>query len=105
MLGNWCYKISELAWYQRKIAAAVFATPPTSSFEEALKYFETAERMDPNFYSHNLLMLGKTFLKLNKRDEAVKYLKMAFEYEARNDDDRDAKKDALKILNELGVKN
>lgn len=104
MLGSWCYRICDLAWYQRKIASAVFAEPPNSSFEEALKYFETAEKTDPNFYSHNLLMLGKTHLKLNNRDEAIKYLKMASEYEVRNDDDQDAKKEAIKILADLGFK-
>ncbi|XP_046753332.1 regulator of microtubule dynamics protein 1-like [Diprion similis] len=104
MLGSWCYQISDLAWYQRKIAAAVFGEPPKSSFEEALSYFEAAEKMSPNFYSHNLLMLGKTHLKLNRREEAVKFLKMASEYEARNDDDHEAKKQALKLLNDFGFK-
>lgn len=104
MLGSWCYKISDLAWYQRKIASAVFGTPPESSFEEALKYFEAAEKTDPNFYSQNLVMLGKTCLKLNRKEDGIKYLKMASDYEAKNDDDHDAKKEALKLLNDLGFK-
>jgi hypothetical protein len=45
-----CYNISSMPWYQRKIASAVFATPPTSSFEEALIYFSKAEEVEPNFY-------------------------------------------------------
>ncbi|XP_001606351.1 regulator of microtubule dynamics protein 1 [Nasonia vitripennis] len=101
MIGNWCYQVADLAWYQRKIAAAIFGEPPTSSFEEALHYFEQAERVDPNFYGHNLLMLGKTYLKLNKKEDALKYLKMASEYPAKNDDDHEAKQEALKILNSL----
>ncbi|XP_023701978.1 regulator of microtubule dynamics protein 1 isoform X6 [Cryptotermes secundus] len=50
ILGYWCYNISSMPWYQRKIASAIFATPPTSSFEEALVYFCKAEEVDPNFY-------------------------------------------------------
>jgi len=39
-----------MPWYQRKVASAVFATPPISSFDEALIYFLKAEEVDPNFY-------------------------------------------------------
>lgn len=101
MIGNWCYQVADLAWYQRKIATAIFGEPPTSSFEEALQYFEQAEKVDPNFYGHNLLMLGKTYLKLSKKDDAIKFLKMASEYPAKNDDDQEAKQEALKILNSI----
>jgi hypothetical protein len=38
----------------RKIASAVFATPPTSTYEEALAYFKKAEETEPSFYSMNL---------------------------------------------------
>ncbi|KAK9297923.1 hypothetical protein QLX08_008463 [Tetragonisca angustula] len=98
MLGNWCYQVADLTWYQRKIASVIFGEPPSSSFEEALKYFETAEGIDPNFYSQNLLMLGKTYLKLNQKVQALKYLKMTVEYPAKNEDDRDAKQEAQKLL-------
>ncbi|XP_076645395.1 regulator of microtubule dynamics protein 1 isoform X1 [Halictus rubicundus] len=101
MLGTWCYRVSDLAWYQRKIAAVIFGEPPTSSFEEALKYFLNAEEVDPNFYSHNLLMVGKSYLKLNQKDEALKYLKMAAEYPAKTDDDHLATQEAQKLLKTL----
>ena len=45
-----CYNIASMPWYQRKVASAVFATPPISSFDEALIYFLKAEEVDPNFY-------------------------------------------------------
>lgn len=98
MLGFWCYQVADLSWYQRKIASVIFGEPPISSFEEALKYFQNAESLDPNFYSHNLLMLGKTYLKLNEKEEALKYLKMTIEYPAKNEDDREAKQEAQKLL-------
>lgn len=98
MLGSWCYQIADLTWYQRKIASVIFAEPPSSSFEEALKYFENAEEIEPNFYSQNLLMLGKTHLKLNNKEKALKYLKMTVDYPAKNDDDRNAKQEAQKLL-------
>ncbi|XP_014238948.1 regulator of microtubule dynamics protein 1-like [Trichogramma pretiosum] len=101
LLGNWCYQVTDLPWFQRKIVSTIFSEPPTSTFEEALQYFEKAEHVDPNFYGHNLLMLGKTYLKLNKKEDAMKYLKLASEYPAKNDDDQEAKQEAQKILNNL----
>lgn len=62
---------------------------------------EAAEKADPLFYSHNLLLLGKTYLKLSRKDEAIKYLKMTTEYPVRNDDDQKAKQEATKILSSI----
>lgn len=101
MLGCWCYEITNLPWYQRKIASVIFQEPPTSTFEEALTYYKNAEKVDPNFYSRNLLMLGKTYLKLNRKAEAIEYLKKAAEFPAKNDDDQQAKQEAQKILNSI----
>lgn len=101
MLGCWCFEIANLAWYQRKIATILFGEPPTSTFEEALEYHESAEKADPNFYSRNLLMLGKTYLKLNRKEDAIKYLKKAAEFLAKNDEDQKTKQEAQKILNSL----
>ena len=48
--GCRCFSVAEVPWYQQKVASAIFATPPTSTYEEALKYFLRAERIEPNFY-------------------------------------------------------
>ncbi|XP_068959722.1 regulator of microtubule dynamics protein 1 isoform X4 [Petaurus breviceps papuanus] len=45
LIGVWCYSFAELPWYQRNIAKVLFATPPTSTYEEALKYFQMAEQV------------------------------------------------------------
>jgi len=101
MLGTWCYEISNLTWYQQKIASVIFGKVPSSSFEEALMYYENAEKTDPNFYSRNLLMLGKIYLKLNRMDDAIKYLKKVVEFPAKNDEDQQAKQEAQKLLNSI----
>lgn len=41
-----------MPWYQRKIASMIFTTPPTSTFEEALEYFNKAEEVEPRFYRY-----------------------------------------------------
>ncbi|XP_022241366.1 regulator of microtubule dynamics protein 1-like isoform X2 [Limulus polyphemus] len=103
LLGQWCYTFADLTWYQRKVAAIVFATPPTSTYEEALEHFENAERLDPDFYSMNLLMLGKTYLKLNNKEKAIQFLKRAKEYPQRTVDDEKAAKEASSLLQKLGA--
>ncbi|XP_041513113.1 regulator of microtubule dynamics protein 1 isoform X2 [Microtus oregoni] len=44
LMGIWCYTFAEMPWYQRRIAKVLFANPPTSTYEEALKYFHRAEQ-------------------------------------------------------------
>ncbi|KAG8226297.1 hypothetical protein J437_LFUL002736 [Ladona fulva] len=101
LLGSWCFEVANMPWYQRKIASTVFATPPTSSFEEALEYFLKAESADPCFYSMNFLMLGKTYVKLNNIDKAVHYLKLARDYPQKTSDDKKASEEAESILKKL----
>lgn len=98
MLGLWCFQIADMPWYQRKVASTVFTAPPISSFEEALNYFLKAEEVEPRFYSQNLLMLGKTYLKLRKEDKARFYLELACHYPIATDDDHLANKEACELL-------
>ncbi|XP_015921675.1 regulator of microtubule dynamics protein 1 [Parasteatoda tepidariorum] len=101
ILGEWCYTFADMPWYQRKVAAAIFASPPTSTYEEALSCFETAEKVEPLFYSMNLLMMGKCHLKMNNKDEATKFLKMVLEYPVKTPDDQKAREEAEKLLKTL----
>ncbi|XP_005042461.1 PREDICTED: regulator of microtubule dynamics protein 1 [Ficedula albicollis] len=101
LIGIWCYSFAEMPWYQRKIAATLFATPPTSTFQEALRYFHMAEEADPNFYSKNLLFLGKTYLKLNNKKMALLWLSKAKEYPAQTEEDKQVQKEAVELLNSI----
>ncbi|CAH0592392.1 unnamed protein product [Chrysodeixis includens] len=101
MLGEWCYQITEMPWHHRKIAEVLFATPPYSSYEEALEYFLKAESVQPRFYSVNLLRLGDCYLKLQKEDQAKYYLQLAASYPAKSNDDHLANTAAAELLKKL----
>uniref|UniRef100_A0A8C1N4F7 Regulator of microtubule dynamics protein 1 n=1 Tax=Cyprinus carpio TaxID=7962 RepID=A0A8C1N4F7_CYPCA len=101
ILGYWCFAFAELAWYQRKVAAVIFASPPTATYEEALAFFLKAEEVDPNFYSKNLLMLGKTYMMLSDVQRATLWLTKARDYPAVTEEDKQVHKEALELLKKL----
>ncbi|XP_053100896.1 regulator of microtubule dynamics protein 1 [Hemicordylus capensis] len=101
LMGIWCFTFAEMPWYQSKIAAVLFSTPPSSTYEEALRYFQKAEDVEPNFYSKNLLFLGKAYMKLNNRKLALLWLTKAKERLAHTEDDKQVQKEAVELLNSL----
>ncbi|XP_012867986.1 PREDICTED: regulator of microtubule dynamics protein 1 [Dipodomys ordii] len=101
LMGIWCYTFAEMPWYQRRIAEMLFATPPSSTYEEALGYFHRAEQVDPNFYSKNLLLLGKTYLKLNNKKLAALWLMKAKDYPAHTEEDKQVQTEAAQLLTGL----
>ena len=50
-----CFSASEIPWYLRQVVSAIFATPPSSTYQEALKHFQKAEECGLEF-----LLLGFT---------------------------------------------
>ena len=53
------FGIADISWYERKAASIFFATPPQATYEDALKIFLKAEKMEPNFYRYNILFNEK----------------------------------------------
>uniref|UniRef100_A0A8C4HKJ4 Regulator of microtubule dynamics protein 1 n=1 Tax=Dicentrarchus labrax TaxID=13489 RepID=A0A8C4HKJ4_DICLA len=101
ILGYWCFAFAELPWYQRKVAAVIFSSPPTSTYEEscAFLYFFS---VDPNFYSKNLVMLGKTYMAMNDKQKALLWLTKAKEYPPHTHEDKEVHKEAVDLLKKLG---
>ena len=98
LLGRWCFTVADVSWLQRKIASAIFDTPPSSSYEEALDYFERAERLNPNFYSMNQLWIATCYLSLSKKAEARQWLEKLLNFPAKTEEDRSAVKQAEDML-------
>ncbi|XP_023982892.1 regulator of microtubule dynamics protein 1 isoform X2 [Physeter macrocephalus] len=105
LMGIWCYTFAEMPWYQRRIAKMLFATPPSSTYEEALGYFHRAEQVDPNFYSKNLLLLGKTYLKLHNKKLAAFWLTKAKDYPVHTEEDKQIQTEAAQLLTGFSDKN
>ncbi|KNC53103.1 uncharacterized protein AMSG_09406 [Thecamonas trahens ATCC 50062] len=74
LIGRWCFDVAGIGWATRKIASMLFATPPESSFDEALTFFEQARDALPddakNTFPENDLFIGNTLLKLSRKADA-----------------------------------
>lgn len=101
-LGYWCYAISDIPWYQRKAASLLFATPPTSTYDEALSFLLRAEEVAPDSFSPNHLLLGKTYIRLKQPENAVKHLLKARDNTGPTPDDKNARDESKRLLAELG---
>ncbi|XP_034524164.1 regulator of microtubule dynamics protein 1 isoform X2 [Ailuropoda melanoleuca] len=92
LMGIWCYTFAEMPWYQRRIAKMLFATPPSSTYEEALGYFHRAEQ-------------GKTYLKLHNKKLAAFWLMKAKDYPAHTEEDKQIQTEAAQLLTGFTDKN
>ena len=75
-LGRWCFAVASIGWLERKAAALIFAKPPESTYEEALKFFLAADALEDNF-KRNAMWVGDTYKALGKKVEAVEWYKTA----------------------------
>lgn len=67
---------------------------PVSVFFKGLKFRLCVSRfspVDPNFYSKNLLMLGKTYMAMKDKEKALLWLTKAKEYPAHTQEDKEVR--------------
>lgn len=101
LIGMWCFSFADLAWYERKIAAVVFGSPPESTYQEALEHFKKAEELSPSFYSTNQYMLGTVYLRLKDKEEAKKWFTKLQDFDAIKEEDKENLKKAKDHLKKL----
>jgi len=88
VLGRWCFQVASVGWIQRKAAAALFASPPESSYEQALDHFYKAESLNPDIFNACFLMAAKCLLQMGDKAKAGEYLKKCIDKTAKDDESR-----------------
>ncbi|NXR54466.1 RMD2 protein, partial [Hippolais icterina] len=96
--GRWCYSVAQLSWLEKKVAAALFGTPPTSTVEEALQNFLKVEEMHPGYSKCNYVYLAKCYKDLGQRNNALKYCDSALSILSVTNEDKEAQKDLEALL-------
>ncbi|NWS87632.1 RMD2 protein, partial [Toxostoma redivivum] len=96
--GRWCYSVAQLSWIEKKVAAALFGTPPTSTIEEALQNFLKAEEMHPGYSKCNYVYLAKCYKDLGQKNNALKYCDSALSILSVTNEDKEAQKDLEALL-------
>ncbi|CAJ1077517.1 regulator of microtubule dynamics protein 3 isoform X1 [Xyrichtys novacula] len=92
LLGRWCYEVATLDWLEKKAAAAVYQTPPTSTLHDALENFLKAEELSPGFSKTVRLYIAKCHQELGNISEATNWTELALKMDTNDDDDEETSK-------------
>ncbi|XP_051500360.1 regulator of microtubule dynamics protein 3 [Myxocyprinus asiaticus] len=100
LLGRWCLEVTSLDWLEKKAAATLYKTPPTSSLNEALENFLKAEELNPGFSKSVRLYIAKCHKELGNMSEARNWVQLALNTPAGANEDSDsaALQEELKAL-------
>ncbi|XP_077199854.1 regulator of microtubule dynamics protein 2 [Paroedura picta] len=98
LTGRWCYEVAQLSWIEKKVATALFGTPPTSTIPEALQNFLKAEEIHPGYSKYNYVYLAKCYKELGKRTDALKCCDSALAVLSVTKEDKEAEKDLEALL-------
>ncbi|NXI38712.1 RMD2 protein, partial [Galbula dea] len=101
--GRWCYTVTQLSWVEKKVAAAVFGTLPTSTVEEALQNFLKVEEMCPGYSKYNYVYLAKCYKDLGQINNVLKYCDSALSMFSVTDEDKEAHKELEALLLTLNL--
>ncbi|CAB3408628.1 unnamed protein product [Caenorhabditis bovis] len=104
ILGVWHFSFADMGYATRMVAKAIFATPPTSTYDQALHYFTKAEQISPGFYSTNTFYIGEVYERLGDKQKAIQYYKEAFKMAVVTSDDAQIHKKAHEKLRRYGIK-
>ncbi|KAF8366128.1 hypothetical protein PRIPAC_83957, partial [Pristionchus pacificus] len=89
ILGIWHFTFADMSSITRMAAKAIFGTPPSSTYQEALELFLKAEDIQPNFYSKNTYYIGEVYDRLGRHEESIKYYRQSFMAPVVTVDDRE----------------
>ncbi|XP_071334480.1 regulator of microtubule dynamics protein 3 [Trachinotus anak] len=89
LLGRWCYEVATLDWLEKKAAAALYQSPPSSTLHDALENFLKAEELSPGFSKTVRLYIAKCHQELGNIVEASNWTELALKTSTDTDDDEE----------------
>ncbi|KAG7377134.1 Regulator of microtubule dynamics protein 1 [Phytophthora pseudosyringae] len=101
ILGQWCLAFADMTWIEKRAAAALFGTPPTATYEEAVQHFQAAESISPGFWKKNVFLLAQTYMKMKRTKEAAEWVLMAKTVPIKTKEDEDVARDIAALMKQL----
>ena len=95
-MGKWCWSILQIGWLERQAAAVLFATPPTSTYDECRGYFLASDEIERTI--HNCIALGDLYYQEKNWNEAKKWFGAALALPASTENQKRQHEDATKKL-------
>ncbi|TKS75766.1 Regulator of microtubule dynamics protein 3 [Collichthys lucidus] len=92
LLGRWCYEVATLDWLEKKAAAALYQSPPTSTLHDALENFLKAEELSPGFSKTVRLYIAQCHRELGNISEATNWTELALKTPTNSNDDEEMSK-------------
>ncbi|OQS01485.1 regulator of microtubule dynamics protein [Achlya hypogyna] len=102
LLGRWSLTIADISWIERKVAAALFGTPPQATYAEALAHFVQADTISPGFWKKNTFMIAQVYQKMGNAAEAKTWVAKALAIPTVSEEDAQVQKDAEALAAKLG---
>ncbi|XP_073348753.1 regulator of microtubule dynamics protein 3 isoform X2 [Pagrus major] len=89
LLGRWCYEVATLDWLEKKAAAALFQSAPSTTLHDALENFLKAEELSPGFSKTVRLYIAKCHKELGNISEASNWTELALKMSTTSKDDEE----------------
>uniref|UniRef100_A0A3P9MEV9 Regulator of microtubule dynamics protein 3 n=1 Tax=Oryzias latipes TaxID=8090 RepID=A0A3P9MEV9_ORYLA len=103
LLGRWCFEVASLDWLEKKAAAALYRSAPTSSLHDALENFLKAEELSPGFSRTVRLYIAMCHKELGNISEATNWAELALNTASSCDEAPTNAAEARKLEAELRV--
>ncbi|ETO68614.1 hypothetical protein F444_14546 [Phytophthora nicotianae P1976] len=101
ILGQWCLAFADMTWIEKRAAAALFGTPPTATYEEAVEHFQAAENISPGFWKENVFLLAQTYLKMKRTKEAANWVLKAKAVPVKTREDEEVEREIAALMKQL----
>ncbi|KAG6611216.1 Regulator of microtubule dynamics protein [Phytophthora cinnamomi] len=101
ILGQWCLAFADMTWIEKRAAAALFGTPPTATYEEAVQHFQAAEKISPGFWKKNVFLLAQTYMKMKRTKEAASWVLKAKAVPVKTKEDEEVAQDIAALMKQL----
>jgi len=98
--ARWQSEVADMGFVVRAIVRTVYGGLPDASFEQAVRDFQRAIELESRTYNH--LELGKTYLRMDRPDDARKQLQIALDVTPADPFAPSYKAEARRLLNDLG---